>query len=174
MAADTHPLLASLRGGDRRSIGRANAVVRAVLRDESLVPVLVQGLTHSEGLVRMRAADALEKVSAARPDWVRPHRRGLLTLARSATEQEVRWHLVQILPRLSLTTRESTALARIADDYLDDASAIVRVSALQALCDLGDATPAVRVLARRRVRQALTSPSAAVRARARHLVARLT
>ena len=52
------------------------------------------------------------------------------------TQKEVRWHLVQMLPRLSLTATERRRAAAIAESYLNDKSAIVRVNALQALVEL--------------------------------------
>jgi hypothetical protein len=56
-------LLGMLRQGDRRSIGKADEVVALVLRQPRHLPVLAAGLWHPDPLVRMRAADALEKVS---------------------------------------------------------------------------------------------------------------
>ena len=44
MSSDEHPLLRSLRGGDRRSIGQADAAVRAALEDAACAEVLWQGL----------------------------------------------------------------------------------------------------------------------------------
>jgi len=58
-----HELLSRLTGGDRRSIGRTGEVVAAVLGEPSLFGVLLSGLWSSDPLVRMRAADALEKIT---------------------------------------------------------------------------------------------------------------
>lgn len=63
-------VLAKLRGGDRRSIGRANEVVAGVLRDPSLFGSVFHGLHSDNPLVRMRASDVIEKVSAKRPEWL--------------------------------------------------------------------------------------------------------
>ena len=54
-------LLAKLQGGDRRSIGRVDEVVREVLADPSLFRLLFEGMLHEDPLIRMRAADAPEK-----------------------------------------------------------------------------------------------------------------
>ena len=68
------PILKKLAGGDRRSIGRSNEIVAEVLRHPSRLSHLFEGLANDDPLVRMRAADAIEKISAAiRP----PTRRGL-------------------------------------------------------------------------------------------------
>lgn len=58
-----HELLERVAGGDRRSIGRSNEVVAAVLHEPSLFGVLFGGLWKSDPLIRMRAADALEKIT---------------------------------------------------------------------------------------------------------------
>ena len=57
-------LLEQLAGGDRRSIGRSNEVVATVLADPELLSVLFSGLDHDDPLIRMRAADAREKIGA--------------------------------------------------------------------------------------------------------------
>jgi hypothetical protein len=165
------PLLDQLRGGDRRSIGRANAVMQEVLSAPTRFPELVAGFWHPTTVVRVRAGDALEKLSRRRPHWFWPLRGDLLALAATTAEQEARWHLAQILPRLKLRRVQRTALAGLLQRYLRDRSAIVRVSALQGLADLAVADPDLRPLVRREVRRALVKGSAAERARARKLLA---
>ncbi len=68
-----HPILGKLQGGDRRSIGRSDEVVAQVLADPALLAPLAEGLLADDPLVRMRAADALEKVTAQHPDWLQAH-----------------------------------------------------------------------------------------------------
>ena len=63
-------LLDQLRGKYQRSIGRSNQVVQQVLRDPHLLAELFEGLKHTDAIIRMRAADALEKISAQHPDWL--------------------------------------------------------------------------------------------------------
>lgn len=93
-------LMQQLAGGDRRSIGRSNAVVGKVLKEPGRFAEIIDGMTHSDLLIRMRCADVAEKVSARHPEWLQCYKRRLLGLAASATEQELRWHLAQMLPRL--------------------------------------------------------------------------
>ncbi|MGC1903907.1 MAG: hypothetical protein WA715_08825 [Candidatus Acidiferrum sp.] len=63
-----------LRGGDRRSIGRANEVAALIAKDPRLFPELVSGLWSDDHIVRMRAA-AAEKVTREQPQLLRPHKR---------------------------------------------------------------------------------------------------
>ena len=57
-------ILEKLKGGDRRSIGRANEVVADVLRDPTLFDALFNGMLNDDPIVRMRSADAVEKITA--------------------------------------------------------------------------------------------------------------
>jgi hypothetical protein len=131
-----NPLLASLTGGDRRSIGRSNEVVEKVLGAPELFGPLFEGLQDANPIVRMRAADALEKVSARHPDWLTPYKDDLLRFLGLPEKREVRWHLVQMVPRLSLNDRERGETISILKGYLNDDSSIVKTSSMQAIADL--------------------------------------
>jgi len=61
-----------LKGGDRRSIGRSNEVTKLVLRQPGRFAELVECLWSEDPIVRMRAADAAEKVSAMKTDLLKP------------------------------------------------------------------------------------------------------
>ena len=167
-------LLDRLAGGDRRSLGRAEEVAGAVAQAPELLPHLVQGIEAADECVRMRAADALEKVTREHPEWLRPFKRRLLRLAAGGTQQEVRWHLAQMLPRLPLGPAERREAIAIVDGYLDDRSGIVRTSALQALAELGGDDPATAPMVRRRLLRAAESGTPAMQARARKLLARFS
>src|SRR5579862_5180880 len=91
-----------LEGGDRRSIGRADHIAKIVLRDSTLFPKLMAGLWSKNPLVRMRAADAAEKVTRDNPALLQPFKKELLGLMAETTQQELRWHLAAMIPRLAL------------------------------------------------------------------------
>jgi hypothetical protein len=73
-----HPLLEKLCGGDRRSIGRSEEVVSQVLKQPILVALLIEGADADDALIRMRASDAMEKVSRVRPEYLHPHKKRLI------------------------------------------------------------------------------------------------
>jgi len=162
-------LLNNLTGGDRRSIGRSNEVVALVLRRPALFPQLMQGLWSGDPLIRMRAADAVEKVSLRRPDLLRPFKAKLLRLLDEATQQELRWHLAQIIPRLRLSKKDCRRAAVAFRLYLSDRSSIVKTTAMQAMADLAyiddELIPEVRKLLTKLTR----SGTAGMRARGRKL-----
>jgi hypothetical protein len=86
-------ILALLKGGDRRSIGRSDQVAAIVSWNPGLFPVLIAGLWCDDPLVRMRAADATEKVTRKSPELLWPHKKELLGLMTEAKDPELRWHL---------------------------------------------------------------------------------
>jgi hypothetical protein len=67
-------LLDKLQGGARRSIGRVPEGVEEVLCNPSLFGELMADIQHHDPVVRMRAADAAEKVWAAHPDYLSPYK----------------------------------------------------------------------------------------------------
>src|SRR5262245_10893810 len=79
-AAKNTDVLALLSGGDRRSVGRANAVATMVLARPKLFRKLIRSMWDQEPVVRMRAADAAEKASRRKPELLRPFKAELLGL----------------------------------------------------------------------------------------------
>ncbi len=59
-----HPLLKKLQGGDRRSIGQSAQVVAEVLAEPGLFGFVFEGMLDGDPLIRMRCADAVEKITA--------------------------------------------------------------------------------------------------------------
>jgi len=164
-------LLNKLKGGDLRTIGRANEVAAQVLKSPHLLPELFEGLFHQDACVRSRSADALEKVSARHPDWLQPYRNRLLRDVAPIDQKEVRWHVAQILGRLRLTPTQSRKAVRLLRHYLKRSnSQIVKVSALQALADLAEHDHQLRPGVARLVRDALKTGSPSLKARARKLL----
>lgn len=163
-------LLDSLKGGDRRSIGRADRVVVTVRRDPSLFPVLISGLRHEDQLVRMRAADAVEKLTVAHPQWLRPFTRRLMSLAARTEQQELRWHLAQMLPRLELSPKDRMMAAAILRRYLEDRSRIVKTFAMQGLFDLAMQDNRLLAPVRRVIVSLTKTGSPAMKSRGRKLL----
>lgn len=162
-----------LRGGDRRSIGRADEVAREIQTDAEGFDIVVDAITADDPVVRMRAADAVEKASENRPELLAPHRDRMLSDTAAIDQQEVRWHVAQMLPRLDLDDAETDRAVERLETWLSSESRIVQVSAMQALADLAATTPRLRDRARSRIRAAVEDGSPAVKARGRKLLADL-
>jgi hypothetical protein len=166
-------LATTLSGGDRRSIGRVAEVVVRVAEEPWLVSDLVEMLQHPETIVRIRAADALEKLQHLIPSQMAPFQTELLNIAQEVKEPEIRWHMAQMLPRIPTSYLRRAKIARLLKSYCFDASIIVRVSAMQGLADLAKADNTFRLIALRQVNSALEFGAAAEKARARKLLPQL-
>jgi hypothetical protein len=166
-------LATTLSGGDRRSIGRVADVVIAVAEQPWLITELVGLLQHPEAVVRIRAADALQKLQQLIPDQIVPFQTELLNIAQQAKDPEIRWHMAQMLPRMPTSYMKRSKIAVVLKRYSFDQSIIVRVCAMQGLADLAKADNTFRLLALRTVHSALTFGAPAEKARARKLLGEL-
>jgi hypothetical protein len=166
-------ILALLEGGDRRSIGRSDQVVAMVSKDPARFPELIAGLWSADPLVRIRAADATEKFTRGHDEFLKPYKKALLGLMAETKEQELRWHLAAMVPRLPLSARERQRAATWMEGYLEDPSSIVKTSALQGLADLARDDSSLRPHVIELVRQSLKSGTPAMKARSRKLLLHL-
>jgi len=83
-------ILAKLRGGDLRSKGRSEEVLEDVLKNPDLLPILFNGLLHDDPVIRMRVADAVEKIARKRADLLQPFKNRLIEKVAKINQQEVR------------------------------------------------------------------------------------
>ena len=163
-------LISKLKGNDRRSIGRAIEVVALVLREPRRFPELMGFLWSDDPVVRMRAADAAEKISVQKPRLFAPFKAELLGLLLEAEQQELRWHLALMIPRLALTKKERQRAAEGLRRYLEDRSSIVKTFALQGLTELAEADRSLLTEVREMLAEAERAGTPAMRARARKLL----
>ena len=166
-------LRSNLTGGDLRSLGKSDQAVEAVARNPTRFAELFGNLFDSDRRVRMRAADAVEKVTRDRPGLLHLWKRALLEQISALEEKEVRWHVAQMLPRLKLTAAEESAAVRILIGYLDDESSIVKTCAMQALADFAAADRRLRSEIVPLIEQLTVTGTPAMRARGRKLMKRL-
>jgi uncharacterized membrane-anchored protein YjiN (DUF445 family) len=124
-------------------------------------------------LVRMRAADASEKITRKEPDLLRPYKKELLALMAKAEQQELRSHLAAIVPRLPLNSKERQLVSSLLRRYLEDGSSIVKTCALQALADLAVDDSSIRPGVMEILRQSTRKGTPAMKARSRKLLLHL-
>lgn len=170
---DVHPILRKLQGGDRRSTGAADEVAAEIAADEALFATVFAGMVGDDPVVRMRAADAIEKATRESPALLQPYKERLLGEVAAVAQQEVRWHLAQMIARLTLDPAEQERAVTLLARFLQDESRIVQVNAMQALADLAAEDDALRAEVAPMLRRLTESGSPAVRARGRKLLARL-
>lgn len=154
-------------------IGRSEEVAAMVSKDPKLFPELMAGLWSTDPLIRMRAADAAEKVTRNRGELLQPYKEELLGLMVETEQQELRWHLAAMVPRLQLNTKQRNLATSLLTGYLDDRSSIVKTFALQGLAELAQNDPSIRPGVMEILREAARNGTAAMKARSRKLLLRL-
>jgi len=112
--------------------------------DPSLFKVVFSGLLSGDPLVRMRSADAVEKITVRHPEYLAPYKTLLLGPVACQEQQEVRWHVAQMVSRVKWSAAERKKVLRILETYLNDKSSIVKTCGMQALADLARQAPAMR------------------------------
>ncbi|HEY3770991.1 MAG TPA: hypothetical protein VGN44_20115 [Candidatus Angelobacter sp.] len=164
-------ILALLQGGDRRTIGRSNQIAALVSSDTSLFPELIQYLWSEDAGICMRAADATEKVTRKMPALLQSYKKELLGLMAETTQQELRWHLAAMAPRLRMNAKERQHAATLLINYLEDRSSIVKTFALQGLAGLAQIDSDLQATVSEILHTALKSGTPAMKARSRKLLA---
>lgn len=131
-------------GGHANSLGKTGDVIQEVLGDKSLLEELYGCMFNDDAWVRMRAADAFEKVCREHPDWIEPYvDRIQAELSGNDQQASIKWHLAQIYPQVALTSVQKqralewlTALISTVDvDWIVSANAM---EALVAFTKNGD------------------------------------
>lgn len=168
-----HDLLDQLSGGDRRSIKGVPEIVAKVLARPALFPIVFDGMSAADATLRMRCADAIEKITIERPEYLTPYTKRLIQLAALAEQPEVRWHLAQLFSRLKLTAAQRRRVAEILNLYLSDTSRIVKTFAMQGLADLAAQDAQLRPPIVAQLKKLTRTGSPAMRARGRKLLTRL-
>ena len=126
-----------LTGGDLRSIGNVDTVV-ANIHNQYEFDRLFALLFHHDRILIMRAADAIEKITLEKPEYLKKHKEKMIDLCETAENKELKWHLALLVSRLVLTERELSMIWKKLTQWAtqQDESKIVRVNALQGLFNL--------------------------------------
>jgi hypothetical protein len=95
-----------LEGGHANSLGRVNNIIEIVLQDKSKIDELYHCLFEDDPWVRMRAADALEKICRVHPDWLLPYIDKFQKELSESPQASIRWHLAQIYREVPLTDKQ--------------------------------------------------------------------
>ena len=168
-----HDVLKKLRGGDRRSIGRVSEVVAEVLNDPYLFEVVFNGMLGDDPIIRMRSADAVEKITQEHPEYLQPYKEKLIQQVARINQQEVRWHAAQMFPRLELSKEEQAVVVEILLDYLNDKSKIVKTFSMQALAEFAERDAGLRPQVIQLLEELTRTGSPAMRSRGRKLLEKL-
>jgi hypothetical protein len=130
-------LFGLLTGGDLRSIGRSNEIIRQIKNQDDF-DNLFQYLLHQDRVVAMRAADVIEKITVTNVKYLNKHKIKIIELCKSDPEKEIKWHLALLVPRLILSKKELLEIWKLLSSWALDKkeSRIVRVNSIQGLFNL--------------------------------------
>lgn len=165
-------ILKKLAGDDFRSIGKSNKVVKSTLANPKIFSDIFAGLLNNDPLIRMRAADAIEKITKIHPEWLQPYKRTLLQKILPLEQQEIRWHVAQMISRLNMTEIERNSVVQVLFTWLDDEreSRIVRVMALQALSDFAQLDNRLKNKVTKKLQELLKTGVPSLKSRSRKIL----
>lgn len=167
-------ILDKLQGGDLRSIGRADEVVSDILHDNALFGQVFNGMFDVDPVIRMRAADAVEKVTRSNSEWLLPFKKRILDEASQIDQQEVRWHLAQMFPRLAYEQDELERIIGLLQKWIESGkSQIVRVNSMQALSNIAERYTQFKPLVIHIIQESVANGSPAVVSRGKKLIRKL-
>ena len=167
-------VLCKLKGGDRRSIGRADEVVTDIQKNQSLFKEVFKGLYSDDNVVRMRSADVVEKISRQNPGLLAGFEKTIIKELSQIEQQEICWHIALLLPRLSYTKTQEKEIFEILKGYLSHKSKIVNVNAMEALAILATKNNTILQDVKQIIKSEVASGSPAIQARGKKLLKRLS
>lgn len=125
--------------GDMRTTGEADYIAHFVLKYPKRFSEVFNLMADREAGVRMRAADATEKVCRQRPQLIKPYIGKLIAKIAPIAQQEVQWHVAQLFGHATLTKAQTKKAVDILFTYIKETeSNIVKVFSIQALADIAE------------------------------------
>lgn len=123
-----------LTGGDRRTLHGVADVIALVEARPGRLAELFGCIFADDDVVRMRAADACEKLCRSHPDWFEPYVERMLTDVAASGQPSVQWHLAQMLAQVPLDDRQAARAAEVVAGLLGGSDDwIVRNCSLESL-----------------------------------------
>lgn len=125
-----------LSGGTRTSVGEADQVIAEMLKAPAGLNEIYKLFLDADPVVAMRASYVAMKVAEQEPESVKPFAKDLLADLGLYTQQEVRWHIPQLLVHLQLTNDERRKAYEMVMNWAEtDKSKIVGYYGYQAAAD---------------------------------------
>jgi len=153
-----------------RTVGDSDKIVTLVLNGDGAVSDLILAVQTGDKYMRALAMDALQKIAIKKIKLVEPYKKDLLTYIADSDQQEVQWHVVQIVPLLNLSPKEQQQAFKICTAYMASSSNIVKTWSLNAIVALAKINKRYQKTAGQLLNNALATGSPAMKARARNLI----
>ena len=129
----------TLSGGTRTSVGDADQVIQKLLKAPSGLADVYKLFLDEDPVVAMRSSYVAMRVAEQKPDSVKPFTKDLLKNLELYTQQEVRWHIPQLLVHLDLTKAQKRRAYEVIMDWAEtDKSKIVGYYGFQAAADFAE------------------------------------
>ena len=128
-----------LTGGTRTSVGSADEVIQKLLKNTAGLSVIYDLFLDEDPVVAMRASYVAMKVAEQKPDSVEPFAKDLLKNLNLYTQQEVRWHIPQLLAHLNLSLAQRRKAYEVLMQWSEtDKSKIVGYYSLQTAANFAE------------------------------------
>lgn len=163
-----------LKGKDLRSIGNANKIVNDIEKNPDLFKEIFNGIKNEDPVIRMRAADAVEKITKKHKEFLIPYKNEIIENISEIEQQEVRWHIALIFSYLDLNENEKEIVIQKLYSWIKDSdSVIVKVNSLQALFDITKNDLKYKNKVKILLEENLNNKSSAIKARCKKLLSQL-
>jgi hypothetical protein len=134
----------ALSGGTRTSVGDADQLIRKLLKAPSGLSEIYRLFLDEDPVVAMRASYVAMRVAEQKPESVEPFTKDLLKNLNLYTQQEVRWHIPQLLVHLHLTKAQKRKAYEVVMGWAEtDKSKIVGYYGFQAAADFAETDQAL-------------------------------
>ena len=160
-------ILKKLEGGDPRSMGQVFLVVEEVEANPALLDEIFKGAASPNPLVKMRAAQVINRVASQRPDYLESYNNRFIEVLAQAGERQYRRNLIMLLPHLKLNEAEKVKISAILGGFLRDKTVTIVIAALEAMVELAGDDPEKQVKLLPIVDELARTGSPAIRVRAR-------
>jgi outer membrane PBP1 activator LpoA protein len=128
-----------LSGGTRTSVGDADQVIAKLLKAPAGLIEIYTLFLDEDPVVAMRASYVAMRVAEQKPESVKPFAKDLLRNLELYTQQEVRWHIPQLLVHLDLTKAQKKRAYEVIMNWAEtDKSKIVGYYGFQAAADFAE------------------------------------
>ena len=130
-------LLNLLAGGTRKTLDNVDLVIEKVGSNQELFDELFSGLTHKDDVIRIRATDAVEKLSRKNLDFLKGKNHKIYKLLNKDSHFEIKMSLAAILGYLNYTNKNlPTALNFLFDTLKTETNKFVIVNCISSLVSI--------------------------------------
>ena len=129
----------TLSGGTRTSVGEADKVIQQLLKNATKLNEIYGLFLDEDPVVAMRASYVAMKVAEQSPQSVNPFTKDVLKNLDLYVQQEVRWHIPQLLVHMELSKAQRKRAYEVVMSWAEtDKSKIVGYYGFQAAADFAE------------------------------------